>query len=80
MAIIASMPAARDDSAALDLAHRMRMLMGEDLDEYDMADKARAMALTGEQLTQVWPVLTSTERSAWKQLLELERPNAPDRY
>jgi hypothetical protein len=74
------MLATRMSGEALDLAHRMRMLMGEDLDEYDMADKARAMALTGDQLIQVWPVLTSTERSAWKQLLELERPNAPDRY
>lgn len=73
---VAEMLAARGPSpAAMDLAHRMRAVMQMDLDEYDMADKARAMALTGEQLIQVWPVLTSTERSAWKQLLELERPN-----
>lgn len=69
------MLAPRTSGAALDLAHRMRMLMGEDLDEYDMADRVRAMALTSEQLTMVWPVLTSTERSVWKQLLELERPH-----
>jgi hypothetical protein len=65
----------RISTKSLDVAHRMRKLMGDDLDEYDMADKAREMALTPEQLHSAWPILTSTERAAWKQLLKLERPN-----
>lgn len=69
------MLAPRISVEALDAAHRMRVLMGDDLDEYDMADRARQMKLTTEQLNGAWSILNSTERAAWKQLLKLERPN-----
>ena len=76
MAITASIPADRGPSpAAMDAAHRMRAVMLLDVDEFDMADAARALDITNEQLADAWPVLTSTERAAWKQLLKLERSN-----
>lgn len=60
--------------AAIDLAHRMRMLMGQDLEEFEIA---RQIELTNEHLNsaapdllqEAWTVLTSTERSAWKNWL-----------
>ncbi len=73
------MLAPRISVEALDAAHRMRVLMGSDLDEYDMADRAREMELTTEQLQGAWTILNSSERAAWKQLLKLERPSG-DRY
>lgn len=74
------MLAPRVSGAGTDAAHRIRALLSADLDEYDMADRARDLNdEIAEHLQDVWQVLNSTERSAWKQLLKLERPNG-DRY
>lgn len=56
---------------AMDLAHRMRMLMGQDLDEFEVAkqiedENARLNRTEPELLHQAWTVLQSHERSAWK--------------
>lgn len=69
-------PELKADTATVgaDAAHRMRTVMAADMDEYDMADAARALALTNEQLDAAWTVLASQERTAWKKLLELKRP------
>lgn len=60
--------------ASMDLAHRMRMLMGQDLDEFEIS---RQIELENERLNaqpdlfqQAWSVLTSSERSAWKQWIQ----------
>jgi hypothetical protein len=60
--------------AAIDLAHRMRFLMGQDLDEFEIA---RQIEQTNEHLNrsapqllqEAWTVLDSTERSCWKNWL-----------
>lgn len=56
---------------AVDLAHRMRMLMGQDLDEFEIArqieDENDYLNRTNSELLQeAWFVLQSNERSAWK--------------
>lgn len=56
----------------MDLAHRMRMLMGQDLDEFEIArqiedENARLNRTEPELLHQAWTVLQSQERSAWKE-------------
>jgi hypothetical protein len=65
--------------AAMDMAHRMRMYMAADLDEYDMADRVRAVnaELNADALTfgDAWQVLSTAERRAWKTLLELRKPD-----
>lgn len=67
---------AKTRAAGTDAAHRMRKVMDADMDEYDMADAARALPVTSEQLDAAWHVLASAERTAWKKLLELKRPTA----
>lgn len=63
--------------AAIDIAHRMRVLMSADLDEYDMADRVRAMndemAVDATLFSQAWHVLAAPERRAWKELVNLRR-------
>jgi hypothetical protein len=73
----ATMLAPRISEDAITVAHRIRSVMSMDLDEFDMADRARELneTFTTEQLHSAWHVLNSSERSAWKQLLTLERPN-----
>jgi len=56
----------------MDLAHRMRMLMGQDLDEFEIArqienENDRLNCNEPELLHQAWSVLQSHERSAWKE-------------
>jgi hypothetical protein len=68
----------RLSEAAIDAAHRMRAVMSADLDEYDMADRAREVNddLNADgSIHEAWHVLNSTERAAWKSLLTWERPN-----
>ncbi len=68
----------RLSESAINAAHRMRAVMSEDLDEYDMADRAREVndELNADgSIHEAWHVLTSTERAAWKLLLKWERPN-----
>lgn len=70
-------------AAAIDLAHLMRMLMAEDLDEYDMADNARTMNRSlnnSPHFNDAWNVLTTAERRAWKSLLTTWRPEDEHRY
>ena len=60
--------------AAVDLAHRMKMLMGQDLDEFEVAKQIESenehLNRTAHELFQeAWFVLTSEERSAWKEWL-----------
>lgn len=74
MTSTAQMLAPRLSGAAIDAAHRIRAVLSADLDEYDMADRARALEIAPEDLSSAWTVLTSNERSAWKALLKLERP------
>jgi len=80
LTLVAEMLAPRISVAGMGAAHRIRALLSADLDEFDMADKAREMRLTDEQLLAAWPVLNSTERAAWRALLKLERPDGTDRY
>lgn len=68
------MLAPRLGAAAIDTAHRIRALLSADLDEYDMADRARELEIAPADLNSAWTVLNSNERSAWKALLKLERP------
>ena len=71
----AALPARRDSAPAVDAAHRMRAVMAQDVDEFDMADCARALTdeIGNELLHAAWGILQSHERSAWKALLKLER-------
>lgn len=63
---------------ALEMVVRMRRLMQADLDEYDMADRAREMNdemnVEQETLEEAWRVMGSRYRSAWKRLLVHRRP------
>lgn len=72
MTRVADMLVTQPSNAAIDLAHRMRFLMGQDLDEFVIAaqieDENDRLNRTAQDLLQeAWTVLTSTERSAWKQ-------------
>lgn len=76
MTSTAEMLAPRLSGVAIDAAHRIRAVLSADLDEYDMADRARELEPDiAPHLSDVWQVLNSNERAAWKQLLKLERPN-----
>lgn len=81
MPFTSEMLAPRLSAAAIDVAHRIRAVMQLDLDEYDMADAARTLndELDSDQVNEAWPVLTTSERSAWRALLKLERPDG-NRY
>lgn len=68
---VADMLAPQLPSDAIDLAHQMRFLMGQDLEEFAIARQIEQTnehlnQATPELLQQAWTVLTSTERSAWK--------------
>lgn len=74
MAHVADMLVKQPSAAAVDLAHRMRMLMGQDLDEFVIAaqiedENEHLNRSAHELLQQAWTVLDSTERSAWKEWL-----------
>lgn len=64
---------------AHDMVGRMRQLMDADLDEYLMADHARALNVElncdQDNFQQAWSTMCSKERSAWKRLLLHRRPS-----
>lgn len=60
-----------DSDRALDLAHRMRYLMGQDVEEFELARQIEVenefWNRTNPQLLQeAWGELSSHERTAWK--------------
>jgi hypothetical protein len=63
----------------MDTAHQMRVLMGRDLDEYELAklvfDENERLNRTPELLQGAWQVLTSDERRAWKTFVAMEKHN-----
>jgi hypothetical protein len=63
--------------AAVDTAHRMRLLMSADVDEYELADRIVAMNdelnRSANLFQQAWGVLNSGERRAWKTFLTLRK-------
>lgn len=72
MTRVADMLVKQPSRAAVDLAHRMRFLMGQDLDEFVIAEliekeNAQLNRTAHDLLQEAWTVLTSTERSAWKE-------------
>ena len=72
MTHVADMLVRQPSREAVDLAHRMRFLMGQDLDEFVIAreieDENAHLNRTAHALLQeAWTVLSSTERSAWKE-------------
>lgn len=70
--------------AAIDMAHRMRMLMRADVEEFELADRITAMNErlneTSELFHQAWGVLNSTERRAWKAFLTLRKDHEREQH
>ena len=70
--------------AAIDTAHRMRVLLRSDLDEFELADRVCAMNdelnADTELMQAAWQVLNGGERRAWKQFLTLRKEHEREHH